>query len=225
MKKLVIAIDGPAGAGKSTVAQIVARKMGYVYIDTGAMYRAVTWLALRKNLTVKDAAAIGDLAAGAVIELTYAAGKPAVLVNGEDVTGPIRTPEVTGLVAEIAQILPVRAAMLVLQRNMAAKGGVVMDGRDIASRVLPGADVKVFLTASIEERAKRRWKELLNKGYTVDLEELKQEIADRDKKDYEREYAPLIQTADAVLIDTTAMSIEAAVDEILKICEAKSGGI
>lgn len=225
MKKLVIAIDGPAGAGKSTVAQIVARKMGYVYIDTGAMYRAVTWLAFRQNLTVKDPAAIGKLAASAVIELTYAAGKPLVLANGEDVTGPIRTPEVTGLVAEIAQILPVREAMLVLQRNMAARGGVVMDGRDIASRVLPNADVKVFLTASIEERARRRWKELLDKGYTVDLEELKREIADRDKKDYEREYAPLIQTADAVLVDTTTMSIEAAVDEILKICEAKSGGI
>lgn len=225
MKKLVIAIDGPAGAGKSTVAQIVARKMGYVYIDTGAMYRAVTWLALRQNLTVKDAAAIGDLAAGAVIELTYGAGKLVVLANGEDVTGPIRTPEVTGWVAEISQILPVREAMLVLQRNMAARGGVVMDGRDIASRVLPDADVKVFLTASIEERARRRWKEMLDKGYTVDLEELKREIADRDRKDYEREYAPLIQTEDAVLVDTTAMSIEAAVDEILKICEEKSGGI
>ncbi len=225
MKKLVIAIDGPAGAGKSTVAQIVARKMGYVYIDTGAMYRAVTWLALRQNLTVKDAAAIGDLAAEAVIELTYAAGKLVVLANGEDVTGPIRTPEVTGWVAEISQILPVREAMLVLQRNMAARGGVVMDGRDIASRVLPDADVKVFLTASIEERARRRWKEMLDKGYTVDLEELKREITDRDRKDYEREYAPLIQTEDAVLVDTTAMSIEAAVDEILKICEEKSGGI
>lgn len=222
MKKIVIAIDGPAGAGKSTVAQIVAQRLGYIYIDTGAMYRAITWQVIQAQLTVQDTGAIGSLAATSQIDLQYTQqGQLIVFVNGQDVTVHIRTPEVTAMVAEVSQIVAVRDALLRLQRNMAGAGGVVMDGRDIASRVLPNADVKIFLTASIEERARRRWAELKAKGYNVDLAVLKKEIADRDKKDYEREISPLVQTKDAILVDTTALSIREAVSGILEICERK----
>ncbi|CUH96235.1 Cytidylate kinase [Propionispora sp. 2/2-37] len=222
MKKIVIAIDGPAGAGKSTVAQIVAQRLGYIYIDTGAMYRAITWQVIQANLNTQDIVAIGGLAATSQIDLQYTKqGQLIVLANGQDVTAKIRTPEVTAMVAELSQIAAVREALLKLQRNMAGSGGVVMDGRDIASRVLPNADVKIFLTASIEERARRRWVELKAKGYAVDLEDLSKEIAERDKKDYERENSPLVQTKDAILVDTTALTIDETVNEILKICEGK----
>lgn len=219
MKKLIIAIDGPAGAGKSTVAQIVAQRLNYTYIDTGAMYRAVTWQTMQCGLVKEED--IGNIAHTMEIKLAYIDGKTWIKVNGMDVTNEIRTPEVTQKVAEIAQIPAVRAAMLHLQRHMASTGGVVMDGRDIGTHVLPNADIKIFLTASIEERAKRRWHELTDKGFTVDLDQLKADILCRDRKDCERPISPLIQAADAVLIDTTKLSIEGAVEEILNICEER----
>lgn len=223
MKKLVVAIDGPAGAGKSTVAQIVAQRLEYTYIDTGAMYRAVAWQALQlSKLSSED---IASIAAQINIELTYSCGKTFVTVNGTEVTEAIRTPEVTNMVAEVAQIPEVRHHLLSLQRHMAAAGGVVMDGRDIGTHVLPNADLKIFLTASIEERAIRRWREMTTKGYQVDLEQLKAEISCRDKKDCEREIAPLIQADDAVLIDTTSLSIDGAVNEILGLCKKRSGHV
>lgn len=220
MKKLIIAIDGPAGAGKSTVAQILAHRLHYNYIDTGAMYRAITWKAMKSDV-VNDVIAIGKIAQNIEISLTYVNEKTTVFVDGCNVTADIRTPEVSRRVSEIAQIKSVRDAMLQLQRQMAGYGGVVMDGRDIGTHVLPNADVKIFLTASIKERAERRWRELTEKGFEVILEELEEEIAARDKNDCEREFAPLIQASDAVLIDTTTLSVEEAVKAITKICEER----
>jgi cytidylate kinase len=219
MKKLIIAIDGPAGAGKSTVAQILAQRLHYNYIDTGAMYRGITWKAMKSG--VVDTATIGKIAQNIDMRLSYINGTITLWVDGCDVTDEIRTPEVSRMVSEIAQIQTVREAMLVLQREMAGCGGVVMDGRDIGTHVLPNADVKIFLTASIKERADRRWRELTQKGFDVKLEELEEEIATRDKNDCNREFAPLIQASDAVLIDTTSLSIEEAVKAITKICEER----
>jgi cytidylate kinase len=220
MKKLIIAIDGPAGAGKSTVAQILAHRLCYTYIDTGAMYRAITWQALQNGVS-HDLAAVANIAKTIGITLTYIDGKTKVFVDNNDVTTEIRTPEVSRLVSEIAKIKAVREAMLDLQRQMADHGGIVMDGRDIGTHVLPSADVKVFLTASIKERAERRWRELTEKGFEIKLDELEQEIAARDKMDSERKIAPLIQAADAIFVDTTTLSIEQAVMAILKICEER----
>ena len=222
MKQLTIAIDGPAGAGKSTVAQIVARRLNYTYIDTGAMYRAVAWLVVQQNLNVEDTSVTGELAASADIRLCSVDGSQQVFVNGLNVTQAIRSPGVSRLVADVARQPLVREALLTMQRQMAQTGGVVMDGRDIGTHVLPWADLKIFLTASIEERAKRRWLELKATGHNIVLKELQQEIADRDKTDYEREVAPLIQAADAVLIDTTQLSIDGAVAEILRLCEERA---
>ncbi|WP_378955520.1 (d)CMP kinase [Pelosinus sp. sgz500959] len=221
MKKIIIAIDGPAGAGKSTVAQIVAQRLQYVYIDTGAMYRCIAWKVLQDGLTADDEAAIVDIARNISIKLMYIDGKTQVFVDKCDVTNAIRNPEVSRMVPEVAQFAVVREAMVALQRQMAEQGGVVMDGRDIGTHVLPNAEVKIFLTASIEERAQRRWRELTDKGFSVSLEELTSEIADRDKKDCEREISPLIQATDAILMDTTALSIEQAVSEILAICKER----
>ncbi len=221
MKKKTIAIDGPAGAGKSTVAQIVAQRLNYIYIDTGAMYRGVAWKVLRDGLTAIDRGAIAEIAQHIKIKLSYIDGKTKVFVDEYDVTDAIRDPEVSRMVPEVAQFQIVREAMVALQRQMAEQGGVVMDGRDIGTHVLPNADVKIFLTASIEERAERRWRELTEKGFSVSLEELTQEIADRDKKDCEREISPLIQATDAILMDTTTLSIEQAVVGILAICEER----
>lgn len=220
MKKLIIAIDGPAGAGKSTVAQILAHRLHYNYIDTGAMYRAIAWKTIKSDV-LNDTRKIEKIAQNIDIRLNYVDGTTTVFVDGFDVTAEIRTPEVSRLVSEIAQIKSVRDAMLHLQREMAVHGGVVMDGRDIGTHVLPNADVKIFLTASIKERAERRWRELTEKGFVVKLAELEEEIATRDKNDCEREFAPLLQALDAVLIDTTALSIEEAVMAIAKLCEER----
>jgi len=215
--KRIVAIDGPAGAGKSTVAKIVAERLGYTYIDTGAMYRAVAWKTLRHDGAVTDAAilhAVRDID----VQLSAVSGTLHVTVDGTDVTGEIRSPEVTHIVSRVAALGPGREKMVELQRAMAASGKVVMDGRDIATNVLPNADVKVFLSASVEERARRRCKEMQAKGYDVDLDELQKEIAARDKQDRERAISPLRKADDAVLIDSTGLSIEAVVERILELC-------
>ncbi|MCE5285498.1 MAG: (d)CMP kinase [Pelosinus sp.] len=222
MKKLVVAIDGPAGAGKSTVARMLAKRLNYIYIDTGAMYRAITFEVISKGLSPKDDEAIAKLAQKVHIELKNTEGAAMVLVDGKNVTEEIRTPEVSRLVPEIAQNREVRQAMLLLQRRLASQGGVVMDGRDIGTNVLPNAEVKIFLTASIEERAQRRYLELKAKGFAVHLEDLKQEIAARDKQDSERPIAPLVQAADAKLLDTTSLAILEVVTKILNICEERA---
>ena len=221
MKKISIAIDGPAGAGKSTVAQLVAQRLNYIYIDTGAMYRGIAWKVLQNKIQIDDAAGIINIAENIGIQLTYINGKTNVLVDGYDVTDEIRDPNVSRMVSEVAQFAAARTAMVALQREMALQGGVVMDGRDIGTSVLPNAEVKIFLTASIAERAERRWKEMKNKGFDVSLEELTHDIAARDKKDSERAISPLVQATDAILLDTTSLSIEEAVSRILTICEER----
>lgn len=221
MKHLTIAIDGPAGAGKSTVAKTVASLLDYVYIDTGAMYRAIAWTARSKTIDASDEAALTAVACTIQIELKKGKDGLMVFANGQNVTQIIRSPEVTAFVANVAKVPGVRKALLGLQRKMAMSGGVVMDGRDIGTVVLPDADVKIFLTATVEERASRRYRELLAKGYSVDLATLKQEIADRDRLDSERDCAPLIQAADAILVDTSDLTIEQVVQDILVICRKK----
>lgn len=217
MKNLVVAIDGPAGAGKSTVAQLAARKLGCTYIDTGAMYRAVAWKTLQRKQPVTDELIL-DVVKDVHVELAYVEGKTTVSVDGTDVTGEIRTPEVTAIVSQVAALGPVRSRMVELQRRMAARGSVLMDGRDIATSVLPDANVKIFLTASIEERARRRYKEMQAKGYDVSLEELQKDIAARDKADSEREISPLVQAPDAELLDTSHMGIDEVVQAIIDRC-------
>ena len=217
MRKLVVAIDGPAGAGKSTVAQMAAKELGFTYIDTGAMYRAVAWKSLQQGKTVTDDL-INDVVKDIDIVLDYKEGKTRVFVDGTEVTSEIRTPEVTGIVSQVAALGPVRERLTDLQRKMATQGSVIMDGRDIATNVLPNADIKIFLTASIEERADRRYKEMKAKGYDVDLKKLQEEIAARDKADSEREISPLVQAEDAELLDTSDMSIEEVVKAILDRC-------
>ena len=218
MKNLVVAIDGPAGAGKSTVAQLAAKKLGYTYIDTGAMYRAVAWKTLQQQKEVTDELIL-EVVKDIDVNLQYKDGKTTVTVDGTDVTGEIRTPEVSAIVSQVAALGPVREKMVDLQRKMGERGSVLMDGRDIATNVLPNADVKIFLTASIEERARRRHKELTEKGYTIDMEQMKADIAARDKADSEREISPLVQAEDATLLDTTGLSIDEVVERILAMCK------
>ena len=217
MKNLVVAIDGPAGAGKSTVAQLAAKELNCTYIDTGAMYRAVAWKTLQQNRPVTNELIL-SVVPDIEVELFYLAGKTTVKVDGTDVTTAIRTPEVTAIVSQVAALGPVREKMVELQRHMAENGSVLMDGRDIATNVLPNANVKIFLTASIEERARRRFKEMQAKGYDVKLEELQADIAARDKADSEREISPLVQAEDAELLDTSHMSIDEVVRAIVDRC-------
>ena len=217
MKQLVVAIDGPAGAGKSTVAKLAAKALGYTYIDTGAMYRAVAWKTLAQKQPVTDALIL-DVVKDIDVRLSYDGGVTHVFVDGREITGEIRTPEVSYIVSQVAALGPVREKMVDLQRKMATDGGVLMDGRDIATHVLPDADVKIFLTASIEERAQRRWKEMKEKGYDMSLEDLQRDIAARDKADSEREISPLVQADDATLLDTTGLSIDEVVARILAMC-------
>lgn len=217
MKHLVVAIDGPAGAGKSTVARLAAEKLGYTYIDTGAMYRGVAWKALQQKQEITDALIL-DVVRDIDVDLRYADGRTTVVVDGTDVTGEIRTPEVSHIVSQVARLGLVREKMVALQRKMAERGAVLMDGRDIATNVLPNADVKIYLTASIEERARRRFRELREKGHAVHLSEIQADIAARDKADMEREISPLAKADDAVLLDTTGMTIDEVVGKILEMC-------
>ncbi len=215
----VIAIDGPAGAGKSTVAKMVAEKLGYCYLDTGAMYRAVTYKVMQEGLDFSDQAGLNKCAHESKIQFKEKANSPlpAVFLNGQEVTNEIRTPEVAKNVSYIAADANVRDCMTNLQRKIGSEGKWVVDGRDIGSVVFPHAPVKIFLTASIEERAQRRLLDLKNKGFEANLETLMQDIARRDEIDSNREVAPLIQAEGAVLLDTTALSIEQVIDRIIDI--------
>ena len=220
MIKSVIAIDGPAGAGKSTIAKMAAKELNYIYIDTGAMYRGVAWLVLQKYNTPVTTKDILSVLENIDIHLAYDQnGTMLVYVNNQDVSTKIRTPEVTALVSQVAAISQVRAKMVELQRKMAQKGAVLMDGRDIGTCVLPNADLKIYLTASVEERARRRAKELQEKGYDVDVEKIKQDITMRDEADMNREISPLKQADDAKLLDTTNMNIQEVLQAIINLAK------
>lgn len=216
--RLTIAIDGPAGAGKSTVARAVAQRLGYLYIDTGAMYRALTLKALRHGLAGEDTAGLGALAAATVISLEQRPDGVRVLLDGEDVTQAIRDPEVTHHVSAVSAVAAVRERLVEFQREVARGGGVVMDGRDIGSHVLPEADRKFFVTASLAERADRRRRELATAGHAVSPAELEAEIARRDHLDSTRAVSPLVRVPDAVLIDTTGLTVDEVVNRILEHC-------
>jgi CMP/dCMP kinase len=211
-KKLIIAIDGPVGSGKSTVARRVAEMLGYVYIDSGAMYRSVALKALRQGVSVEDAASLTKLAGNSRIDLSVdprtGDGAQLVLLDGEDVTAAIRKPEVARAASQTAVVPGVREVLVAEQRRAGDQGGVVMEGRDIGTVVFPDADLKIFLTASPEIRAERRWREHEQKGDAIDLPRTLEEIRERDKRDRERATSPLVQAADAVVVDSTAMEPE-----------------
>lgn len=212
---IAIAIDGPAAAGKSTVAKIVAEKLSCVYIDTGAMYRALTLKAINNQVDLQNEEPLVGLLANTTIKLKQSATGQLVILDTEDVTEAIRSQEVTNNVSYVAMHPEIRREMVARQQALAAHTSVVMDGRDIGTHVLPNAEVKIFLIATVEERAKRRFEENTKKGYNVDLEELKKEIEQRDLIDSQREAAPLIKAENAVEIDTTSLTIEQVADNIL----------
>lgn len=213
-----IAIDGPAGAGKSTIAKLVAKEKGYIYVDTGAMYRGLAIHFLKKGIQPDEKEKIIDACKDVEVSIGYEDGAQQIYLNGENITSMLRE-EAVGNMASISSAVPeVRAKLLDLQRNLAKEKDVVMDGRDIGTHVLPNADVKIYLTASVECRANRRFKELTEKGIACDYDEIAKDIQDRDRRDMNREIAPLKKADDAVLVDSSAMTIEEVVKAIIGLC-------
>ncbi|MDE6592430.1 MAG: (d)CMP kinase [Oscillospiraceae bacterium] len=210
-----IAIDGPAGAGKSTIAKAAAKALGYIYVDTGALYRSVAYYVMLRGKDVNNRSAVEILLQDIVPELKYIDGEQHVFVNGEDVTGKIRTPEVSMATSVVSAIPRVRDFLFNLQQKIAVENNVIMDGRDIGTVVLPNADLKIFLTASPEARAERRYKELSQKGNAPAYEQVLSDIIKRDREDSTRKIAPLKQAEDAVLLDTTDMTLEEATETII----------
>ncbi|WP_042346341.1 (d)CMP kinase [Bacillus massiliigorillae] len=221
-KNISVAIDGPAAAGKSTVAKIVAEYFSFVYVDTGAMYRALTLKALQNNIDVNDEQALYKVLLNSQIDLKPSESGQLVFLDGKDVTNEIRSAEVTNSVSAVAKHAAVREEMVKVQQELATSGGIIMDGRDIGTHVLPNAELKVFLVASVDERALRRHQENVSKGFPSDLDQLKQEIAARDKFDSEREVAPLKQAEDAVLLDTTSLNIQEVAEYIKSLIKERA---
>lgn len=216
-----IAIDGPAGAGKSTIARAMARELGYIYVDTGALYRAVGLYAQRCGALDKSDAQIAAGLPEIKVELRFRSGEQRVILNGEDVSDAIRLPEMSMVASRVSAIPDVREFLFDLQRDMAKENNVVMDGRDIGTVVLPDAQVKIFLTATPEERARRRWLEMKQRGTAVDYDALLAEVKQRDYNDSHRDISPLKQADDATLIDTTGLEFEQSVELLMKTVEAK----
>lgn len=212
---MIIAIDGPSGAGKSTLAKRLAKKLRFIYLDTGAMYRALALKVLRQGVDLADDARLAELIAGTEIDLQEMHGRLAVLLDGEDVAGQIRTPEISQMASKVSALRVVRARMLELQRAMGKRGSVVAEGRDIGTVIFPEAEVKVFLVASVSERARRRYDELKASGRVVDLDETRREIEERDKRDSERDLAPLRPADDAVLIDSSSVDADEVAATVL----------
>lgn len=220
-KNIQIAIDGPAGAGKSTIAKIVAEALGFTYIDTGAMYRAVTYKALQQNIYLDDEEKLAEMLASSTIELKPSPQGQLVFLDGKNVSAEIRSNEVTSSVSQVSAHAKVRELLVAQQQKLAANGCVVMDGRDIATHVLKNAELKIFMSATVEERARRRFIDNQKRGIESSIEKLQEDIALRDKMDSEREASPLIQAADAIFLDTTALSIDDAAQAILKLAQEK----
>lgn len=219
-----IAIDGPAGAGKSTIAKMLAKQLGFIYVDTGAMYRAMAYNFLSRGIDTADEEAIAAACTDVDVTIAYENGEQQVLLNGENVNGVIRTEEVGNTASAVSAYSAVRAKLVKLQKQLAAKSDVIMDGRDIGSCVLPEAQVKIYLTASTAVRAKRRYDELTAKGISCDLMQIERDIEARDERDMHREISPLVQAEDAVLIDSSELSINEVVQEIYQICQRHAGG-
>jgi len=220
-KRLTIAIDGPAGSGKGTIGFLLAERLGYFFVDTGAMYRALAWAALQAGISVGQEKELTKLAEQADINFMKTSGGDQqvyrVLINGRDVTDKIRSPEIDRNSSAISRYPGVRQAMVDLQRKLAEEGGIVMEGRDIGTVVLPNADIKFFVTASVEERARRRYTQRIKRGYNANYHDLIDELDKRDKDDSERVVGPLRMAKDAIVIDTTAMSVEQTIDKLLEI--------
>ena len=214
MRTISIAIDGPAGAGKSTIAKIVAKRININYLDTGAMYRAVALKALEMGLDCKDPEQIIPMLSSTNLSVSYERERQLVYVDGKDVTDLIRSPQVSIAASDIAVIPEVRMKLVEIQLELAQRYSLVVDGRDIGTYVLPNADKKFYLTATIDERARRRWLELIDRGYTLDINEIKKDLEKRDMNDMNRSFAPLRKAEDAILIDTTDKTIEEVVDEV-----------
>ena len=212
-----LAIDGPAGAGKSTIAKRLAKKLGFIYVDTGAMYRAMAYYFLQHNIDAKDENAIAAACPDVDVTITYENGEQQVLLNGENVNGVIRNEEVGNMASSTSVYPVVRKKLVELQRQLAKSADVIMDGRDIGTCVLPDAQVKIYLTASSATRAKRRYDELTEKGVSCDLAEIEKDIIDRDYRDMHRETSPLRQAEDAVLVDSSEMNIDEVVDAIYQV--------
>jgi CMP/dCMP kinase len=223
MKKLIVAIDGPVGSGKSTVARRVAELLGYTHLDSGAMYRGVAWRALRDGVPLDSPEQLAALAEAVRIDLVPRDGKLRVILDGEDITDAIRTPEVSHAASVVAVVPGVRHPMVAEQRRAGAQGGIVMEGRDIGSVVFPHADLKIFLEASLEVRAERRLLELQEKGEAVELDKVLADVHQRDRRDREREMSPLVRAADAVVVDNTAMDAEETARVIVMCAREKEG--
>ncbi len=213
-----VAIDGPSGAGKSTIAKLVAKEKGYIYVDTGAMYRALAVYFLEKGIAPEDRAGIIAAAGEAEVSIRYEEGVQQVYLNGENISSKLRAEEVGNMASKTSIIPEVRERLLELQRSLAREKDVIMDGRDIGTNILPGADVKIYLTASVETRARRRYEELIEKGTACDYQEIAKDIQERDDRDMNREVAPLRQAADAVMVDSSDMTIEEVVEKIAGLC-------
>lgn len=219
MKKINIAIDGPAGAGKSTIAKLAAEKLEFIYVDTGAMYRAMALYCIRQNIGADDEENVVKMCDRADVTIRYVEGEQHVLLNGENVNGFIRTEEVSRMTSAVSVYKEVREKLLSLQRSIAANNNVIMDGRDIGSNVLPDAELKIYLTASVKTRAKRRYLEQVLKGLDVKIEEIEEEIEKRDYRDMHRECAPLKIAEGAEILDTSDMSIDEVVQIIIDMVE------
>jgi cytidylate kinase len=215
VKKLVIAIDGPAASGKTTTSKLTARRLGYLHIDTGAMYRAMTLKILETGVDIADTAAVARVAATTAIRLERSGDDLRVLLDGADVTSKIRSQAVTRNVSAVSMLKDVRDVMVREQRRMGADGGIVLEGRDIGTVVFPGADLKIFMIADVAERARRRKLELEREGQAVAIEDLVRDIDERDRKDSQRDISPLMRAEDAIVLDTSALTIEQQVDFIV----------
>lgn len=219
---LTVAMDGPVGAGKSTIADVVAQRLGILHLDTGAMYRAVGLSALRRGIQLNDEAALEKLCGEIELAVAYHAEGMHIFVDGEDVTGMIRTEEVSMATSTVSKIAGVRRAMVAMQRKLAAETPMLLDGRDIGTRVLPDAPVKIYLTADAEERARRRWEQLKEKGTEVPYEQVLEDLRRRDDQDMNRTVDPLRPAEDAVIVDTTGLTFDESVEKILAVIKERT---